>query len=191
MDIGIAYIYLSGREKALEYFLEALKIAESSADKNAIGNVKNSIGQIYYEQEKYPETKQMMEEALELALDINNPILISDCYFYLAWIAMHNNEFSASLDLNAQSLAIDSIQWNLRGLAHKHVFNGDIYLANDQLQMASTSYDIAKQFTELLQDKEQTLALVQIRLGKAAIQNQQADQAIQYLNEAVAVAQQG
>ncbi|MDW3192027.1 MAG: histidine kinase dimerization/phosphoacceptor domain -containing protein [Cytophagales bacterium] len=191
MDIGIAYIYLSGREKALEYFLEALKIAEKSQDKNAIGNVKNSIGQIYYEQLKYMETKQMMEEALELALDIDNPILISDCYFYLARVSMHDRRFNAALELNSRSLTIDSLQGNLRGLAHKHVLNGDIYLADNQLGMASSSYDIARQFTERLQDKEQTLALVLIRLGKAAIQNGRTQQAIAFLNEAVAVAQQG
>lgn len=191
MDIGIAYIYLSGREKALEYFLDALKIAERSEDKNAIGNVKNSIGQIYYEQEKYPETQQMMEESLELALDIDNPILISDCNFYLSRVALHNRQFQRALALNAKALTIDSIQGNLRGLAHKHVLNGDIYLGNNQLRNATNSYDIARQFTERLQDKEQTLTLVLIRLGEAAIQNGQTQQAIQFLKDAVNVAQQG
>lgn len=191
MDIGIAYIYLSGREKALEYFLDALKIAERSKDKNAIGNVKNSIGQIYYEQKKYPETKQMMEESLELALDIDNPILISDCNFYLARVALHDHQFTLALELNAKSLGIDSLQGNLRGLAHKHVLNGDIYLGNNELRNATSSYDIARQFTERLQDKEQTLSLVLIRLGKAAIQNRRTEAAIQFLKEAVVVAQQG
>lgn len=191
MDIGIAYIYLSGREKALEYFLDALKIAERSKDKNAIGNVKNSIGQIYFEQEKFEETGQMMEEALELALAIDNPILISDCYFYLSRVAMYNNEFKKALELNSRSLTIDSLQWNLRGLAHKHVLNGDIYLKNNQLGQAANAYDIARQFTERLQDKEQTLSLVLIRLGKAAVQNKNTEQAIQYLKEAITVAQHG
>ncbi len=191
MDIGIAYIYLSGREKALEYFLDALKIAERSEDKNAIGNVKNSIGQIYYEQEKYPETRQMMEESLELALDIDNPILISDCNFYLSRVALHNHQFQRALELNAQSLAIDSLQGNLRGLAHKHVLNGDIYLKSNQLDKATNSYDIARQFTERLQDKEQTLSLVLIRLGKAATQHGRTQQAIKFLKDAIDVAQQG
>ncbi len=191
MDIGIAYIYLSGREKALEYFLTALKIAEKSSDKNAIGNVKNSIGQIYYEQEKYQETKQMMEEALELALEIDNPILISDCYFYLARVAMYRNRLQEALLQNANALTIDSLQGNLRGLAHKHILNGDIYLKDDDLSRASQAYDIARQFTERIQDKEQTLSLVLIRLGKVAARNGQPQKAIRFLKEAVQVAQQG
>ena len=191
MDIGIAYIYLSGREKALEYFLDALKIAERSADKNAIGNVKNSIGQIYYEQEKYEETRQMMEEALELALVIDNSILVSDCYFYLARVSMINGKYQEALEMNSKSLKIDSLQGNLRGLAHKHVLNGDIYLRDNNLSQASRSYDYARQFTEQLEDKEQTLALVLIRLGKVARQKGKTLQAIQHLREAVTVAQQG
>ncbi len=191
MDIGIAYIYLSGREKALEYFLKALKIAERSRDKNALGNVKNSIGQIYYEQEKYPETKQMMEEALDLALAIDNPILVSDCYFYLSRVAMHDGKLQEANLLNAQALHIDSLQSNLRGLAHKHVLDGDIFLRMGRIGQAQRSFQTARAFTDRIQDKEQTLSLVLIRQGKAATLNKRYTEAIDFLEQAATVAQQG
>ena len=191
MDIGIAYIYLSGREKALEYFLDALVIAEESNDQNAIGNVKNSIGQIYYEQNKYDETKEMMEQALEMAIAANNPILVSDCYFYLARIALQYESYQKAIGLNAKALHIDSVQSNLRGLAHKHILDGDIYLAQNQLAKARIAFETGKAFTDRIQDKEQTESLLLIRLGKIERLEGNFQKAISFLENAVAVTKKG
>lgn len=63
-SIGGTYAHMGDYKKALEYYINALKIAEALSDKNKICESYISIGTIFFEQKKYKETIDYMNKAL-------------------------------------------------------------------------------------------------------------------------------
>lgn len=190
MDIGIAYLYLSTNEKALKYYLEALDLAEMSGDRYAIANVKNSIGQIYYDQGKMKECTDMMRQSLELAEQIDDNILISDCLYYLSRVANQNQQFDAALQLLSKSYIIDSMQRNFRGRIHKDLHFGEIYQNQRNDVKVRFHFNRAYQLCDSIVQKEQTESYVLARLGSMYRQQGDYQQSLKALEKAVTLAQQ-
>lgn len=188
MDIGIAYTYLNAYEKALEYYLRSLPLAEASGKPIAVANVKNSIGQVYYFQEKYEECNEFMEQSMLVAEKENHLILVSDCKFYMAMSAFKTNRLQDAHSLLAASFHIDSLQSNYRGLIHKSILFGDIYLKQNNIAKAKTAYNNAVEYCKMIQEQDQNLSLVLLHLSSLYLQENDYDKAITNLQKAASIA---
>lgn len=188
MDIGIAYIYLNAYEKALEYYLKSLPLAVASGKDIAVAQVKNSIGQVYYLQEKYDESNRFMQESMEVAMKEEHFILVSDCKYYMAMSAFKTNRLTNALDLLIASYQIDSTQSNYRGLVHKSILFGDIYVKQDKIDEAEKAYENAARFCNMIQEQNQNLSLVLMRLSSLNVHYKEYDMAITNLKKAAKIA---
>jgi two-component sensor histidine kinase len=178
---------MNSYETALEYYLKALDIANESGKTNAISNVKNSIGQLYFTQEKYGECIKYMLESLELAEEDNNLIVISDCNYYISMASLKLNKLEGILTPISKSYNIDSIQSNYRGLVHKSILFGDIYMALGQLNKAQFYYEKASDYCDLIQDKAQNITYVLLRLSNISISKKEYQKAISQLEKVVEI----
>jgi len=65
-NIGVAYDYQGNYDKALEFYIKALRVNELLEDKHRIANSLNNIGIIYYYQGNFHETLKYYKRALKL-----------------------------------------------------------------------------------------------------------------------------
>ncbi|MER0440031.1 tetratricopeptide repeat protein [Emticicia sp. W12TSBA100-4] len=134
--IGMTYHVSGDINKALEFYIEALKKYESIKDSLYMGISMNNIGACYQFRKKPKETIEYYENALSIFKKINNQQWIANVSHNLASQYADQKNFAKSL--STSQLALKSFQElkdkNSEGLAFTQI--GRIYLDTEKYKQA-------------------------------------------------------
>lgn len=97
--IGDAHQYLQNYEKAIEFYLNSIKIGEEKEIKGALANAYNGIGMTYFYLNDYSKAEQYIEKAAEEKLAINDYLYYSVIRSNLAVIYNRNEAYEKSNDI--------------------------------------------------------------------------------------------
>ncbi|WP_417431319.1 tetratricopeptide repeat-containing sensor histidine kinase [Halpernia sp.] len=79
LNLGRIYGDKGNNVQALKYYQDALKVAESTKDKESIPHILKNIGILYVSWKKFDEAFNYYDKAEKLATEIGNKELIADC----------------------------------------------------------------------------------------------------------------
>lgn len=134
--IGMTYHVSGDINKALDYYIEALKKYESIKDSLYMGISMNNIGACYQFRKKPKETIEYYENALSIFKKINNQQWLANVSYNLASQYADQKNFAKSL--STSQLALKSFQElkdkNSEGLAFTQI--GRIYLDTEKYKQA-------------------------------------------------------
>lgn len=152
-NVGIVY-YLKGNFiKSLEYFLEALKVAEQAKDKRGIARIYNNIGLIYYGQNKYEEALESQKKSLAIKEEIKDKPGIAISLNNIANIYKNLNNYSESLRYHKLSLAAKQELGDERSIAASLNNIGWLYLKQRDYDEAYSYLIKAQPMATVSQDK--------------------------------------
>jgi len=149
-NAGNIYMQMGKLEKALNCFQQSLELHSSISDKSPISFTIANIGQIYYMQKKYDESRAKYSEALQVGLQEENERLICTSYLGLTVLNIAVNEYDKALELN--ELALKS--------ARKHDINfliEECLLTYSDLYKQKGEFKTALHYKELFQQERERL----------------------------------
>ncbi len=157
-------------EKALSFFLEALKISREVEDKDNTARTLNYIGGIYNEQKQYEKAIEHYKEALALVEQLGIQRGISACLTNLASVYTKTKQFKEALDLHKKALQLKREMGDKLGEARVLSNMGTLNNELDEFSLAEVYFMEAKHIAEKIGDKEQdgiiTYGLAASALGK-------------------------
>ncbi len=104
---GNAAFILCDYEKALEYFLESLRLAEMASNKKNMSFAMNNIGIIFFRLKKFDKALDYYMRALELKLKTEDKPAISTAYNNIGLVYSNLKEYDKALDYFNMSLRLD------------------------------------------------------------------------------------
>ena len=109
-NIGLVFQAQQSHDMALEYYNRSLIIDEVNGNRKGIAATLSNIGAIYYLQDKSPEALKLCLNALKLAENIGDVILIRDISGTLYRLHSSGNDFRKALEMYKQHVKMrDSI----------------------------------------------------------------------------------
>jgi PAS domain S-box-containing protein len=114
---GVIYRNLGEYPKALEYYLEALKVCEQTNDPEQYGFVNQSIGDIYRHLKNTQLAKEYTFKGLGYFKGLNNLKGMAYCYYSLGSICIDEGELESAMDYLIQSMEIREQLSDQRGVA--------------------------------------------------------------------------
>ena len=186
--LGAIYLDLGEHSMALDYQLQSISLAERIGDRRGQGNAALNIGFIHSETgrcaEAFPYYEQVLALYRELA-DVRSEarILNSCCVDYT-----RIGEYARALECGARSLELFEATGDLYGQGVALSSMGETYVAagqyDDALQSLSRALTLLKTRSDDLNSYEAIYTLHQI--GAVHLKRQDLDQALSYLQEALA-----
>ncbi|PCH96365.1 MAG: hypothetical protein COB85_03600, partial [Bacteroidetes bacterium] len=185
-NIGVAYDYQGSYDKALEYYIKALRINEIIDDKKRIATSLNNIGVIYYYQHNFQETLRYYKRALKLREELGDEPGIAGSLnniglLYINQVDKSNDpkNLGSAIDYLLKALEIKQKLGEPRSIARSLGNIGTVYKYRANLTNNSEDYDTALDYYRMslsifdsLEDKKgmsitySDIADVHHRLGK-------------------------
>jgi tetratricopeptide (TPR) repeat protein len=104
---AIVYKYIGAYDKAMDYALKAMRLAEVSQDKGQISNCYNIIGSIYQAKTNYDMAIYYFSKSAEIELVLGNLAQASIRLYNIGTVYDMNNNKDAALKLYKRSLGIE------------------------------------------------------------------------------------
>jgi tetratricopeptide (TPR) repeat protein/DNA-binding CsgD family transcriptional regulator len=105
-NIGMLYSRLGDHTNAIQYFLEALKLAESLLANDIIPGIYNNLGILYKNRNEYGEAANAFERALTLYKVNHDFANVAGVYTNLGNIYQHQNDFDKAITFHHKALHI-------------------------------------------------------------------------------------
>ncbi|ELR73531.1 hypothetical protein C900_02616 [Fulvivirga imtechensis AK7] len=156
MLIELAQIqeYNKNYEKAFDYYLQAKVKAESINDGINIASINVGIANLYFAQEKYPESLIFAKKALNLAGDTKNLHLVALIYLQLAKIYYEERDFALAELYFKQALKASekSREYSLRQEAY--YFLSEICKSRGDIACSYENFQHSVKLRQILNDAE-------------------------------------
>ncbi|TAF64208.1 MAG: hypothetical protein EAZ55_12155 [Cytophagales bacterium] len=189
-NIGVSFYIRGNYALAMDYYLQAIKIAEKIADKELQAGLISNVAMIEREQSQHQRALQLFLEAYKIAQKTKSDILkarisnnVANMYFILKNNKEALNYYQQSLALKTKAKEQKSITFDLLGI-------GEIYAQANQPDSLKTALDyLSKALKNAAQfDDYVNIAQIYNTLGLIEQKNKQTDKAIEYYQKAIEVA---
>ncbi len=164
-QLGIIYDYLGNSDKALEFFNEALKIAEKLDEKSYIVICYINLGYIYKVKGNLNKALRYTEKALNLSMKIDYLDGIITSLLNIGVIYMEKRNFKKALDFFEKALKLTKdLEDSKDILAMLYVNIGNVYNKFEKVDKALEYYEKALKISRKIKNKE-VIAVVYIGIG--------------------------
>ncbi len=121
---------------SLNYYLQALNIAELLKDKGRISACLNNIGSIYELQEEFEKAITYFEKSSEIEKTLGNPLQQSIRYYNLGECYKKIKKYDIALNYYTTSLVIEKKRNNTEGIVYAELGLADLYMCMNRLDDA-------------------------------------------------------
>ncbi|MCD4745480.1 MAG: tetratricopeptide repeat protein, partial [Bacteroidales bacterium] len=151
---GIIYNYQGIYDKALNFFLKAVKISENIENKFLLANSYNQIGGIYYNQNDYDNAYNNYLKSLEIREDIGDKNGLAASYNNVGEIYRLREIYEPALDYYFKSMKLNIELNNKNWIAINCINIGSIYQNLDNYEQAFYYYFKSLEISEEIYDSE-------------------------------------
>lgn len=150
---GIVYYLKGNYPQALQYYLDALRLAEKIKDLTGVGRLYNNTALIYFSQGKYDEALDHQMRSLEVKRQINDKTGIATSLNNIGNIYKNQKRFKESLAYHFEALKAREELNDTRSVAASLNNIGWLYLQQDSIAQALQYLQRALPLYESTQDK--------------------------------------
>ncbi|HEX7414622.1 MAG TPA: tetratricopeptide repeat protein [Bacteroidia bacterium] len=104
--IGAAFTNKGNFPKALNYYLQSLKIFEETGNKKGTGICYSNVGNIYWYQTNYPKAIDYYLKALQLYKEVDYKKGVAACYTNIGAVYFNQTNYPKALDYQLKSLSL-------------------------------------------------------------------------------------
>ena len=138
----------SDYKKAFKLTTEAMQIAEATKDKELMGRVQNSMGNLYWFSGDYTHASEYYIDALKNFQKTKNYGQIAECYRNIGWIYLGQKKYDISEEYLLKSLNLNIKIDNKKRIIINHDDLANLYLRSKQyekgLESSGKAIDLAK-----------------------------------------------
>lgn len=162
----------SDYKKAFKLTNEAMQIAEGTKDKELMGQVQNSIGNLYWFSGDYNHASEYYIHALKNFQKTNNQGQIAECYRNMGWIYLGQEKYDLSEEYLLKSLNLNAKLDNKERIIINYDDLANLYLTSKQyekgLEACRKSLKLAKkdQFNSAIGTIHVTTGLLNFELAR-------------------------
>lgn len=183
-NLGIAYRNQGALDKALEYYINSLKIYESLENKEGIATTKNNISNIYSIKKDYGQAMKYLEESYNLFLELDDQSRIVGSMNNLGNLYSEIQLYEKAMKFFQQASQISEKQ----GIKFADPLNniGNIHFKQNNFQRAVESYEKA---LAIERENNNRIGILNVltNLGITYAKARQPKPADKYLEEALAI----
>jgi serine phosphatase RsbU (regulator of sigma subunit) len=151
--LGAVYRNIGNYPKALNHYLDAVRIAEKSNDDERLGFGLQSIGDINQRQKRFAEADKYLQKALKSFQKINNQVGIAYCYYTYGQSFEAQKKFTEALNYHQKALEIRQKIQDKNGLSSSTFRIGGIYQKQKKYPEALKFFQQALDNFRFLEDK--------------------------------------
>lgn len=129
----------SDYKKAFKLTTEAMQIAEATKDKELMGRVQNSMGNLYWFSGDYTHASEFYIHALKNFRKTKNNDQIAECYRNIGWIYLGQGKYELSENYLLKSLNLNIQLDNKRQIIINYDDLANLYLTSGQFEKGLTS----------------------------------------------------
>ncbi|MBN2682859.1 MAG: tetratricopeptide repeat protein [Bacteroidales bacterium] len=188
-NLGMVEFYKGLRFKAMDYFLEALKIFENIEDKNGIAKESNMLGLIYQEQEEFEKALEYFFVCLKIRKEQNDKDGIASINNNIGLVFKSSGELEKALEYFLKSLKTAQELGDKESLGLYYNNIGYIHWLRKNYSLALEYYLQSKKIREELNDL-QGLTNVYTDLGNLFVAKEEFEKAEEFLVNSYKLAQQ-
>jgi tetratricopeptide (TPR) repeat protein len=183
-NLGIAYRNQGALDKALEYYINSLKIYESLENKEGIATTKNNISNIYSIKKDYGQAMKYLEESYNLFLEMDDQKRIIGSMNNLGNLYSEIQLYEKAMKFFSQASQISEKQ----GVKFADPLNniGNIYFRQNNFQRAVENYEKA---LVIERENNNRIGILNVltNLGITYAKAKQPKPAEKYLEEALSI----
>lgn len=137
-NLGMVYTRLGDLPKAVDFFLQSLRMAEALGEKSAPPKIYNSLGVAYKNQGNLEGASDAYLRALMLFQEAGDRESVAGCYSNIGNIYALKQDYGYGLDYQKRALAIFDSLKNYRGLVTCYNNIGDVHFMQKNFREALT-----------------------------------------------------
>jgi tetratricopeptide (TPR) repeat protein/DNA-binding CsgD family transcriptional regulator len=134
-NIGIVYHEMGEFELGLTYLQKSLALKEHTDDTWSISETLNNIGENFISQGRYAEAEEVLNQARELALEINALVLLSDNYRYMSRLYKRTGAYREALEYKEEFIRLEDSLFNRSKLAIIHDMTSTFQIERQENQL--------------------------------------------------------
>jgi signal transduction histidine kinase len=185
--MGMIAYYAGDNVKAMNNFLQSLKISELSNDAELIGANLSRIGDINREEGNYTQADEYINKAITILRKTPNKLFLITALFHRGLLHLYQENFIKSLESLEEALFISQTIKDNRYIAISLYYIAEVYLKQKDYERAFNYYRQSITFNEKINNRL-LLAGTLNNVGKLFLSTQQLDSAIIYSHDALNVA---
>ncbi len=190
-NLGLYYEFQEGNtSKALELYLESLKLFEQLNDEHGKAMMLNRIGTVYTNQDNIEKGFEYFQESLAIYQKLRDEREISNPLNNLGSYYQDRGDYPKALDYYNQSLAIDIKNKNQQGVATVLSNIGGIYIVQQKYSDALISFIKGLTIAEEVGDKS-VVALILTHIGQVYYNQGDYNSALFNAENALKIAKEG
>jgi serine phosphatase RsbU (regulator of sigma subunit)/tetratricopeptide (TPR) repeat protein len=178
-NLGYVYDNFGNKAKALEFYLEGLKIREKINDKRGMGESFNNIGAIYKSQRNVEKALEFYEKSLSIREENGDKKGVATVLNNLAVLFDENNNEKKALEIYLSSLKLYEELGDKTGISNIEYNLGVIYYNLGDNYKARDYYLKSLQKREEIDDKK-GIAIALLSIGTIELDKNQLKQAKKY-----------
>ncbi|TAF68272.1 MAG: tetratricopeptide repeat protein [Cytophagales bacterium] len=187
--LGTLYSNQGDYAAALNYKLQALKMAEEDQNTKTIGRLNNSLGVIYYRQKKYKDALLYYEKALKIVEKTNEYEKISTYMLNIGEVYKDIGDYQQALSYEQQALSIAKKHGITDNIAYTLGIIGQVYEQQGKWEQAFSNTKEALNIFQSLDDGV-SLAEYSIATARIAIKLNRGNEALQLAKNALQYAKE-
>jgi len=186
-NMGISYDMQGNYEKALDFYIQSLKIKEELDDKESIARSLNNIGVVLSSLGKNREALPYYTQALDIKEELGDRPGMASQYINIGNIYKENNDLPRAMEFYRKALDIYRETGNQSGIASVLFNIGSVEARADNLRAARSYLRRSLELRRQMGEKE-SLARTLIELGGVYRRLRGYDQAVRILEEGLDIA---
>jgi len=165
IEFGIEHFFQSDYPMALEYYFQALAIAEQYADIEDISECYSEIGIVYKNQGNYDLALDYYQQALDFALQTKNKSWIASCNTNIGNVYIQKGYYNVALDYYLTALETFEELGHTRRIAACYENIGEVYQHQKDYEQALFYFDNALKLA-LESDYKSRMTTCYLNIGK-------------------------
>ena len=176
-------------DKAFEYGLKSLNLAQQLNYEKGIGNAHNNLGDLYWYRSDYSSSHDHYFKALKIFEKLNDEAAIADCNRNIGWVYYDQNNLSIALEYYEKSLVTNQKLKRKKKMGQNYNDIGIVYDDLKKYDEAIINYQKALKLQQENGTKESTIAIYG-NLGLAYYKIKKMNFAIQNIEKSVALSEE-
>jgi len=173
---------------SVDYYNQALEVAEDIEDYGRASACYNNIGSVYQIQENYIKALSFYKKSLEIEENLQNPLQISIRYYNIGETYREMDSLTLALLNFNNSLIIEKQHNNNEGIVYSLLGIADVYLELDRNTDASISLEEAKSHID--QSDAETRILYNLLKAEILHKEESFDDALTVLHESITLSEE-
>lgn len=174
---------------ALQYYQNAMKIAEKTDDKEVIPHILKNMGVLFVSWKKFDQAFNYYDKAEQLARELDNEELVADCNNNKGIIYEQLNQYDKALDAYKTALEL-YIKKQIPGKIAMSYSNIAIVYKFQKKYNESIKYNLKSIAISEIQDDKWSIAATYNNIGNLYGEMGNYPKAIEYCNKALAIAKE-